>query len=608
MFRRLVRFSNRPFRSPRRQGPRGSTLCVLAAASFMAVACSGEISSPDAFLGGAITGDKVNNVSSDPNDPSSDPGTTSTRPPGVGDPASPNGVGWTTRFPKLSNAQWENTVQDLFLLAKPVGASAEFTQERLDQSYVSMAAAEAVIAGNDWGRYQTAAEKVATQIVGDDAQLAKITPTGNFADANAKGTAFIAAFGRRAYRRPLTDAEKASFLTLFKAGATIVGGDAYKAGVRVVLEGMLQSPFFLYRVESAEKVVGKEGKAPLTGNELAVRLSYALWNSMPSDELMAAASAGELDTKEGVARWAGKLLDDPRAKPILLSFHEQTFQIATYGTQIKDASLSFDADALAPVLKEEARKFFELVLDSGGGIAELLTEPTAFVNETTAPLYGLTGVTGQALQKKALDPATRAGLLTQVGFLSKNATRKGSDPVHRGLMVARKVLCDNPDPPPKMFELPTPVTGLTTREVYEKETACGAGCHDTLINPPGFAFEGFDAIGKVRTTEAGKPIDATGMLTIRQGYTSAEKKKNPKSLLTFDGPVDLVTQLAAEPRVHECYARNWMEYVLAREVDPTEKGAWEALREASMSQASVRSVLLALVQLDTFRTRVSVAP
>jgi hypothetical protein len=578
-------------------------LGLLAASSLLAAACSGEISSPSSSFEGVQKDgipQAVPGVNGD-----GQAGTAGDRPAAAGDPASPNGVGWSTRFAKLSNAQWENSAQALLLLDGPSGASSSFTQEPADKFYDTESAAELTIGGDAWARYQTAAESLAVKIVTDDAKLAKLTPSGSFADAKAKGAAFIAAFGRRAYRRPLSTDEKATYQTLFDAGVTLVGGDAYKAGVRVVLEAMMQSPFFLYRVESSDKA-NKENKVALSGDELASRLSFALWNTMPSDELFAAASAGELDDKAGVARWAEKMLDDEKAKAMIMSFHEQTFQVSSYGSQEKDDSLKFDATALAPVLKDEARKFFDLVINqNGGGIAELLTEPTAFVNQATAPLYGLSGITGNELQKVELDPAQRAGLLTQAGFLSKNATRMGSDPIHRGLAVVRRVLCDEPDPPPAMFTLPPAEPGQTTRESYTKATLCGVGCHDTLINPAGFAFEGFDTLGKVRTTDVGKPVDATGTLTLRQGYTSLEKNENPSTTITFDGAVDLVNQLSSEPRVHECYARNWMQFMLAREIDPAERGAWESIRDTSLSKSSARSLITAVVQLDTFRTRVS---
>ena len=617
MFRRLARYPNRPIsslaqkvdaRPPTGERSRLRVDRSLWLASAMLVgACTGEVSGPVGFSSSGQVG-KTPPVPS----ATTNPGVTmraadgGVLPTGVGDPSTPNGVGWSTRFPKLSNAQWENSVRALLLLDAPTGLSGSFTQEPLDKLYVSLAAAELTIGGDAWARYQTAAETLAAQVVSSDAQLAKLAPAGSFADASAKGAAFIAALGRRAYRRPLRDSEKAAYLTLFQAGATLVSGDPYKAGVRVVLEAMLQSPHFLYRVESSEQVTPGAQKIPLSGDEIATRLSYALWDSMPSDALFAAASAGELDSKDGVARWASTMLSDPRAKDVLLSFHAQTFQVAAYGTQEKDPSLKFDAASLAPMLKQEATSFFDLVVNQQqGGIAQLLTQPTAFVNEDTAGFYGVSGITGKALQKQDLDAKLRTGLLMQLGFLTKNATKVGSDPVHRGLIVVRKVLCDEPDPPPGAFQLPAPVAGLTTRETYTKATACGVGCHDTLINPAGFAFEGFDTLGKLRTTEAGKPIDASGTLTLRQGYTSAEKQANTSTQLNFHDAVDLVTQLAKAPRVHECYARNWMQYVLARELAPAERGAWESLRDVSLSKASAVSLLTELVQLDTFRTRVA---
>ena len=582
----------------------GLALLALGSTPF---ACSGEIESSPS-LGDCRDCAPPSGAGSDgPNGPSAPTGhQPGERPPAAGDPATPDGVGWGTRFPKLSNRQWENTVQALFSLAEPTGLSKDFTQEPLDQPYESMAAAEQTISGDAWARYQAAAESVAASIVADDAKLAKIAPSSS--DAAARAGTFIASFGKRAYRRPLTSEEQAAYRALFDRGPELVGGDAFKAGARLVIESMLQSVHFLYRVE-ASQAANAQRKIALSPYELATRLSYALWNSMPSDALFAAAEAGELDDADGVARWAGRMLDDPRARDVLISFHEQTFQVATYGTQDKAASLGFDAQALAPVLKEEARRFIEhVVVQNSGGIAGLLTEPVAFVNAATAPFYGITGVTGSALEQRPLDPAERAGLLGQLGFLTKNATRETSDPVHRGLLVLRKVLCDEPDPPPMMFSLPTPMAGLTTREVYERATACGRGCHDTMINPPGFAFERFDAVGRLRTMEAGKPIDATGTLTVREGFTLEEKQVNPKSKLSFDGPVELVQKLAELPRVHECYARNWMSYVLARELDPGERGASQALAETSLEQASSRALLIRLVQLDAFRYRVADAP
>ncbi len=590
MFRSLVRFSNRGF------------LPALGASCMVMAACSGEISGP----GGGVALESTSQTPDDAKSNTGGGGGGSSNHPSAGDPSTPNGVGWSTRFPKLSNSQWEKSVQRLLFLSDVTGQEDSLVAERADKNYDTIAAAEETVSGDAWGRYQAAAENVAEAIVTDSAKLAKITPSGSFADANAKGTAFIKAFGRRAYRRPLTSDEQTAYLTLYKAGPSLVGsGDAFKDGVQVVLESMLQSPFFLYRVEQSTKA-SADKKVALSGDEIATRLSFAIWGEMPSDELFAAATAGELDKPAGVAKWAGTLLDDPKAEAQLIGFHEQTFQISQYGSQAKASGLGFNAEALTPTLQQEAQLFFEdVIVTQKGGIAELLTQPVAYVNQATAPFYGVTGVTGSALKKVDLDPKERAGLFTQLGFLSKNATSAESDPIHRGLIIVRKVLCDEPDPPPMMFMLPAPEPGLTTREVYEKATQCGIACHGTLINPPGFSFEGFDTIGKVRTEDNGKPVDTTGKLEIRQGYTSADKNANPSTMLEFTDAVDMVNQLADTPRVHECYARNWMEYVLAREVVGAEKGAWESLAKTSMDKGAVRTLVAALVQLDTFRTRVA---
>jgi Protein of unknown function (DUF1592)/Protein of unknown function (DUF1588)/Protein of unknown function (DUF1595)/Protein of unknown function (DUF1585)/Protein of unknown function (DUF1587) len=583
---------------------RGALGTALTAALSLCAAIAGCTGSVDSRCGTCDPGTGVN--AQRPSDPNTVTPATDEEPGGIGDARTTTGVGNATRIPKISNAQWESSTQDLLRLAAPSGLSEDFTPEAHDKGYDTVAASTLTVSGDAWSRYQTAAEALALQVTSDAAQLAKITPSGTFANDNAKADAFVTQFGRRAFRRALSNDEKAAYLALYAQGPALAGGAAFPAGVRLVLEAMLQSPNFLYRVETSTNDKNpKDPRAFLSGYELATRLSFALTGSTPSDELLTAAENKELDSADGVAKWAAKLLDTPRAKDMLLSFNEQTFGVSDFGTQDKDPALKFNAAMLEPTLKDEARSFLSFVIDQGGGIELLLTSNVAFVNASTAPFYGLSGISGTAMQQRELDAKTRAGLLTQVGFLSKNATRNTSDPVHRGLGVLRRVLCDEPDPPPMMFSLPQAMAGLTTREVYEKATACGVGCHDTLINPPGFSFEMFDAVGSLRTSDQGKPIDATGTLTLREGYTSAEKRDGKQTKVTFDGAVDLMNQLADQPRVHECYARNFMRYVLGRELAAVERGAGSALGEASQKAGSMRELLLSLVKLDTFRARVS---
>ncbi|HEX3594533.1 MAG TPA: DUF1592 domain-containing protein [Polyangiaceae bacterium] len=524
----------------------------------------------------------------------------------MGDPSTPDGVGFSTRFPKLSNQQWENSVTDAFYLTTPSGFSSAFVHEPADQGYEAEAAAPLTISGDAWSRYQSAAEQVADLVTKDEAKFAKILPANLPSDGDAKATAAIKAIGRRLYRRPLTSSESDAYLALFKQAPTFASGDAFHVGINLTIQTMLQSPHFLYRVERTQ---GTSSPLFLDSYEMATRLSYALWNTTPSDDLLDAADRAELATKDGVLSWAQKMVADPRAKDVLLSFHEQMFGTSLYGTQSKDPKFGFDATALAPALIDEPRQFFdEIVLQQNKGIRELLTTPIAFVNASTAPLYGLSGVTGTDLTRVALDPGQRAGLFTQIGFLSQNAGRVLTDPVHRGLTVLRKVLCDEPDPPPAMFMPPTPEAGKTTRQIYEAKTACGVGCHDILINPAGFAFEHFDAVGAYRETENGLTIDAKSTLRIRDGWTQADKEKNPYGSITFDGAVDLSKQLADLPRTHECYSRQFLEFVLSRPVDPVEQGIGATLRDKSLAGGSARDILATIVTLNAFRARVPDAP
>src|SRR5690606_7445136 len=238
------------------------------------------------------------------------------------------------------------------------------------------------VSGNLWLDYQRAAEAVVEEVTADPSLLNALRP----ASAPDDATAFITELGRRAFRRPLSESEVNTFADLFASAPQLFpDGNDFENGVTLTLRAMLQSPHFLYRVESS--TTAEEDRIWLNGYELASRLSYALWNTMPSDELLEAAAQGELDTAEGVEGWAKKMLADPRASEVLVSFHEQLFHVKGYGTIAKNASLfpTFTLD-LAPVLQQEARLFFnDVAVSSDGGIAAIMMTPVTFVNATTAP-------------------------------------------------------------------------------------------------------------------------------------------------------------------------------------------------------------------------------
>ena len=197
---------------------------------------------------------------------------------------------------------------------------------------------------------------------------------------------------------------------------------------------------------------------------------------MPSDQLLDSAGAGELTRQGGIEQWAKTMLDDPRAAGVLTSFHEQLFRVYGYGGGLKDANLypTYTRE-LEPVLQAEARLFFDDVVSArGGGVRQVLTSTTTYVNARTAPFYGLTGNFGNDMQRVDLQPSQRAGILTQLGFLSTYGGLVHPDPIHRGVLINLNILCDKITAPNMVPPLPEPVPNQTNRERIEQHTnTCG---------------------------------------------------------------------------------------------------------------------------------------
>ena len=200
------------------------------------------------------------------------------------------------------------------------------------------------------------------------------------------------------------------------------------------------------------------------------------------------------------------------------------------------------------------------------------------MNATTAPLYGLKGTFGDALQKVDLDPTQRAGLLTQVGFLSTRSFSNLSSPIHRGVFIQRRIMCaELPDPPPNIPSLP-PLDGTTiktTRQQVDQHTAPAAcaGCHHQIINPLGFGLENYDAVGQYRTEENGVPVDATGTLVATAGNAP------------FTNAIEMSRAIAESPEARACYAKNWLRYTFGRSEDAGDACAIAALSAALADDA-----------------------
>ena len=573
-------------------------------AGFLAAGCTGSIVTSDRSADcadcapGAVPG--VPGGSGNPVGPAGlpgQPGGSGLIPVGGAAPIDPvtgapavQGMAWTTRYPRLSHEQWENSVRDLLRLAERPGLASTFSTDPDDSRFDNFG--ERIVSSNLWADYQRAAESVASDVARDPQKLMRIRPAGTSSD----GRAFVTQLGRRAFRRPLEAAEVDALTALFAQGPMLItGSDAYAAGAELVISALLQSVHFLYRVESSTEQT--DGKIWLGSYELASRLSYALWNSMPSDELLDAAEAGALSSPSGVEDWTRKMLADARAEDTLVAFHSQLLNVAEYGTIAKNTTLfpSFST-TLQPTIQGEARAFVrEVSVVQGGGIEALLTSPFTFVNDKTAQFYGVSGSFGPELEKVQLDPKQRAGFLTQIGFLAKYASQTQSNPILRGVHISLDFLCsDLPAPPPNIPPVPELKADQTNRERFAeltKNAPCNS-CHETLINPLGFAFENYDAIGQWRANDNGKPVNASAMYPL------------DGTPVSYTNGVELAQLLAKSPTVHRCYSDRWLEYALGRPPGETESGSLEILAQVSArSSAKLPDLLSTVTALETFRAR-----
>jgi hypothetical protein len=501
----------------------------------------------------------------------------------------------TSQAARLSHRQWENATRDLLRLTEPSGAILLGDDE---SGLFDNAGGDLSVGSSLWQDYQRESERLAERVTTDPAALARVLPADLPTDAT-RTRAFLVAFGGRAYRRPLTDGELTAYLALFPDGATAYPEmDPFAAGVRIAIEAMLQSVNFLYRVELGSAAEG--ATIPLTDYEIASRLSFGLWSTMPDDELFDAAAAHMLTNDVGLGAQIDRMLADERARAMIVSFHDQLLGTSHYLDLSRSTTLfpEFD-DALPGSMVGETEAFVSHVaFDDGGSLEALLTAPYTFVDQGLARVYGLSGTYGESFVRADLDPDERAGLLTQIGFLTSTATSTESDPIHRGVFLIRRVMCVDLQPPGMVAPLPAPMGPPETmrQRVEEHTSTCGAGCHDTRINPLGFAFEHFDALGRFRDVErvAGTdlPIDASASIELDNGE------------LTYDGAAELARALADEPSVHDCYARHWLEYAYGRaSTSIDDRIARRAGRRSRLEGLSVQGVIRELVTSPAFSER-----
>jgi hypothetical protein len=353
-------------------------------------------------------------------------------------------------------------------------------------------------------------------------------------------------FAKRAWRRPPTDGEVQSLLSI--VDVALGEGDTAEAGLRLALQAVLVSPHFIYRVEIDPSPDSRDPH-PLTDWELATRLSYYLWSSMPDAELFAAAEAGQLQDPAVLEAHARRMLADPKAVALIDNFAGQWLFTRALGDQDPDYMLFPDYDdELEAAMRAETRRYFQAFLEEDIPMDQFLVADFTYVNDRLAQHYGLTPPGTDEMTRVSLTDTPRRGFLMQGSFLRVTSRPKRTSPVLRGKWILDNLLCLPPRPPPPGVEgFPDDMTATgTIRERLEqhKEDPVCASCHD-VMDPLGFGLDNFDAIGRYRTEDAGFPIDASGAF----GNTAR-----------FDGPAQMVALLAGEPQVYRCLVEKLYTY------------------------------------------------
>lgn len=549
-------------------------VAALVLGSF--TACSGHIGEVG---GGTGTGNPGNVGTGGPNTGAG--GTNSGTATGVPGGFNLDGSPQYFRLVRLTNAQWASSVKDVLNLSSPSGLEDNFETAVAGTTDFTNNELVLEVDQRSWEDFQSAAETLATEVTASSSALARVYP-----GTDAAG--FIAAVGRRAYRRPLTSSEASSYTTLFNSGASLSGtASAFIKGAGLVLRAMLQSPYFLYRTE-----LGAAGAA-LDTYEVASKLSLWLRGTTPSDALLdAAAGPGKLDTADGAVALATTMLGEPAAATVFRQFHGELLHFDRYATISKLNVSNYTSDLNAEY-QDTSYLFFDKILTQGLGVRDILTTTSGFVGPGMARLYGVAAPASGYVERD-FGPQ-RVGYYTQLPFLTLYAFNADPDPIHRGVSLNLDVLCAKLGPPAAMIPPVPPLQpGQTNRQRISTLTqGCGGTCHNEQINPLGFAFEHFDGMGQYRDVENGSlPVDSSGSYAFSAGTK------------TFANAGELMQLMADDPQPHLCYAKKLASFALQRDIVASDMPVLQTMANVSMAAgSSVKQMILELVRSDTFRTR-----
>jgi hypothetical protein len=492
---------------------------------------------------------------------------------------------------RLTRFQYANTVRDL------LGADPSTIGALMEDGLGPSGFHEADLVGVEGLRgLMETAERIAADAV---ERLPALLPCDPARDERACVEAFLATFGGRVFRRPLTPAETSEAWQLFVLARQTLGYQRSDA-LRVLLSALLQSPKFLYLWErGCPNAVAGAGPVPLCPHEVAARLSYFLWSSMPDQALFAAAERGELAGEAAVEREARRMLRDPKARDTVGWYHRQWLNLGPLEPEgspfpvtraLKAGYDGSEQPALLRSMDRETWEFTANLLDGDGRLETLLTAPFSFIDERLARLYGAEPVGDGGFARRTL--ANRGGILTHASFLWVHSTAQASHPIKRGKAIYERVLCGHLAPPPAEVPAPRPPGPATsTRERYaeHQENACAKACH-ALMDPLGFALESFDALGRYRAEDGGKPVDTSGVASFPL-----------EGSRPFADTAEFLRILGVSEDARRCQTRQWLRFAFGRLEADQEAAMLDHLYEVfSRSGFDVRALLVAITTTPSF--------
>jgi hypothetical protein len=410
----------------------------------------------------------------------------------------------------------------------------------------------------------------------------------------------VTRLARRAFRGLAEAEDVGRLMHLYDLGHANGG---FEQGVEYALSGVLAHPKFLYRVEEAPEDLAPGGVFALNGAELASRLSFFLWSTLPDDELLDAAERGDLARADGIERQVRRMLADPKSEALASSFAYQWLALGKLKSIDPDPKLFADVPAdLRDDLVRESALFVDSVFRADRSVVDLLGASHTYLNEALARHYGINDVRGNRFRKVELEDEARWGLLGKGAVLMASSYPNRTSPVLRGAWLLDHVLGSPPaDPPPDVEALIESVPGKPTATVRERleshraNPSCN-GCHG-VMDPIGFALENFDAVGRwrVRDREVGAAIDATGVLV---------------DGTPLDGPVSLRKALLERPEQFvQTFTEKLMIYALGRTLTykdmPTIR---KIVRDAAPDDYRFSAIVLGVIDSDQFRRERAIDP